>query len=462
MPSRIFQHTIRTIDPSTTPSSHEILSTTHTDSAASTVSRGSLIYGNATPAWAELNVGAAGTLLRSDGTDAAWATTATAGLASGTGANTQVTFWTGTSTIAGDAGFTYISATNNAVLGGGLIVNEDGGSATTDDFRVESNLQTHAIFVDASADFVGIWEDVPQSLLHVTASDGGLGAPETGVVIVAQRNGAAGDGCIIQITSGGSGKSIINLGDASDPDIGALEYDNATDSMRFATSAGNNMFLSSTGSLGINTSSTAPAGRIEATGSGGNTNCILRQTSEVVANGAEIVMADGAIGAAIAATNLMTRIQSSITQATPSTLMSDLTFAINTGDTETEMMSLLPAAGVVVNDPGNAVTDFRVESDSNTHMIFVDAGANSVLIGGEADITPAAELTVLQDSTTGARPCLELDQDDTDVEFIEFDGASAGDASANITTLTTGAQTGMLRVTVNGATRWIPFVTTPA
>lgn len=40
--------------------------------------------------------------------------------------------------------------------------------------------------------------------------------------------------------------------------------------------------------------------------------------------------------------------------------------------------------GVVVNDDG-ADRDFRVESDSNTHMLFVDAGSNHVNIGTSTD-----------------------------------------------------------------------------
>jgi hypothetical protein len=44
----------------------------HTDTVAQAVSRGSLIYGNATPKWDELTVGGAGTVLSSDGTDVSW------------------------------------------------------------------------------------------------------------------------------------------------------------------------------------------------------------------------------------------------------------------------------------------------------------------------------------------------------------------------------------------------------
>jgi len=52
---------------------HAMLSVTHTDTVANAVSRGSLIYGNATPKWDELVIGTANYFLKSDGTDAAWA-----------------------------------------------------------------------------------------------------------------------------------------------------------------------------------------------------------------------------------------------------------------------------------------------------------------------------------------------------------------------------------------------------
>ena len=44
----------------------------HSDTAADSVTRGSLVYGNATPAWDELVIGLANRVLGSDGTDAAW------------------------------------------------------------------------------------------------------------------------------------------------------------------------------------------------------------------------------------------------------------------------------------------------------------------------------------------------------------------------------------------------------
>lgn len=51
---------------------HNILSATHLDSVAAAVVRGDLIIGNSTPAWARLPVGAAGSVVSSNGTDPSW------------------------------------------------------------------------------------------------------------------------------------------------------------------------------------------------------------------------------------------------------------------------------------------------------------------------------------------------------------------------------------------------------
>jgi hypothetical protein len=64
----------------TSVTAHNLLSTTHGDTLADTVVRGDILIGNATPKWARLAKGTAGYLLRSDGTDTAWASLATAGI----------------------------------------------------------------------------------------------------------------------------------------------------------------------------------------------------------------------------------------------------------------------------------------------------------------------------------------------------------------------------------------------
>ena len=39
---------------------------------------------------------------------------------------------------------------------------------------------------------------------------------------------------------------------------------------------------------------------------------------------------------------------------------------------------------IVFNQSGNASLDFRVESDTKTHMLFVDSGNNRVAVGHNA------------------------------------------------------------------------------
>jgi hypothetical protein len=51
---------------------HTLLSTTHSDTVVNAVTRGSLIYGNATPAWDELVLGTSEFVLYSNGTDATY------------------------------------------------------------------------------------------------------------------------------------------------------------------------------------------------------------------------------------------------------------------------------------------------------------------------------------------------------------------------------------------------------
>lgn len=47
---------------------------------------------------------------------------------------------------------------------------------------------------------------------------------------------------------------------------------------------------------------------------------------------------------------------------------------------------------VVINDDSTSYTDFRVESDSNTHMLFVNAGDNRVSIGGSSTSSAVVSL----------------------------------------------------------------------
>ena len=77
-------------------------------------------------------------------------------------------------------------------------------------------------------------------------------------------------------------------------------------------------------------------------------------------------------------------------------------------------LSLSYGTAIVFNEAG-ADADFRIESDDETHMFFLDAGNNRISIGDSVD-APAATLEVTNNATAGATGCpvvmiQNLDQD---------------------------------------------------
>ena len=114
--------------------------------------------------------------------------------------------------------------------------------------------------------------------------------------------------------------------------------------------------------------------------------------------------------------------------------------------------------GFTFNDSGASV-DFRAETNTLSHAFFVDGSADKIGIG--TDSPTSALVTVSQANTSGAIACLTLDQDDTDQEFIRFDGTTATDQTKSLTTDTSvGSLTGHIRVNINGTDFWIPYYAT--
>jgi len=114
--------------------------------------------------------------------------------------------------------------------------------------------------------------------------------------------------------------------------------------------------------------------------------------------------------------------------------------------------------GFTFNESGASV-DFRAETNTLANAFFIDGSADKIGFGTN---TPAdASVEINQANSSGAIACLSLDQDDTDQEFIKFDGTSASDQTKSITTDTSvGDLTGHIRVNINGTDYWIPFYAT--
>ena len=134
--------------------------------------------------------------------------------------------------------------------------------------------------------------------------------------------------------------------------------------------------------------------------------------------------------------------------------------------TELHVVGAVKATGAIDFDGGGftfnqsgASVDFRAETNTLVNAFFIDGSADKIGFGTN---TPAdASVEINQTNTSGAIACLSLDQDDTDQEFIKFDGTSASDQGSSITTDTSvGDLTGHIRVNVNGTDYWIPFYAT--
>jgi hypothetical protein len=110
------------------------------------------------------------------------------------------------------------------------------------------------------------------------------------------------------------------------------------------------------------------------------------------------------------------------------------------------------------NDTG-ASLDFRCETNTLANAFFIDGSADKIGFGTSSPADASVEIN--QASTTAGTACLSLDQDDTDQEFIKFDGTTASDQSSSLTTDTSvGSITGHIRVNINGTDFWIPYYAT--
>jgi hypothetical protein len=114
--------------------------------------------------------------------------------------------------------------------------------------------------------------------------------------------------------------------------------------------------------------------------------------------------------------------------------------------------------GFTFNDSGASV-DFRAETNTLDDAFFIDGSADKVGFGCQDPADAMVEIN--QSNSSGAIACLSLDQDDTDQEFIKFEGTTASDQSSSLTTDTSvGSLTGHIRVNVNGTDFWIPYYAT--
>jgi hypothetical protein len=143
------------------------------------------------------------------------------------------------------------------------------------------------------------------------------------------------------------------------------------DKIRFDTAGAERMIITNAGLVGIGTNNPG-------------------YNLHVASAAAAVVLIDGAAGAdAFLRFGQAGTLKSYIKQGSGGNLVmtnqtadKDIIFNIKDNATEREGLRLNgDVAEVVINEGSDSLVDFRVESDSNTHMLFVDGSSNNVGIG---------------------------------------------------------------------------------
>jgi hypothetical protein len=119
------------------------------------------------------------------------------------------------------------------------------------DFRVESNGNTHMLFVDAGNDRIGIGTSSPSHLVDARTASGN-----------AQINLRSGGDLaqLLLISNDTSGQSQINFGDNDANNIGIIQYAHSDNSLRFTVNSSERARLDSSGRLLAGTSTSPSAG----------------------------------------------------------------------------------------------------------------------------------------------------------------------------------------------------------
>ena len=100
------------------------------------------------------------------------------------------------------------------------------------DFRVESSGNTHALFVNAGTNEVGIQTNSPDGTLHVyTASAGSVTASTGANELVLENSTTAG----LSILTPNDASAQVMFGDPEDNNVGMIAYDHSNDNMKFTT-----------------------------------------------------------------------------------------------------------------------------------------------------------------------------------------------------------------------------------
>jgi len=277
----------------------------------------------------------------------------------------------------------------------GVIVNDGGANR---DFRVESDTNTYALFVDAGADHVNIG----------TSSDFGQRLNVNGGIGLATDPTVTWTSNYLKFQTRSASVPVIEfLASTSGNYAPRIDVMNGAGTVQHRIDAGGATTFNETGA--DNDFRVESDGQTHMLHVDASANAVFVKTASIFNNSALSVggtigfngQTAGTYNDSIGwidftdASNLL-RLHSGSDAGESSALE----ISTNVNGAQSDAITVDSGGVIIINQDSKAERDFRVESDADTHMLFVDAGNNSVGIGTAA--TGSTALVVQASSGAGA------------------------------------------------------------
>jgi len=254
------------------------------------------------------------------------------------------------------------------------VVNED---SETIDFRVEGNGEANLLFCDASADRVGIGTNGPSGILHLRSS-----VPQ------------------LYIQSDDGENPSIVFGDASDASRGQIKYTDGDEMQFLVNNLSQALRIESTRKVVTTTSVDGGVGlQINNTSSGEGSHLTFYNASGSPADGDSLGVVNFNGNDSTATETIYANIVGFSTDVTNGTEDGQINLSTRVAGTFRQRQKM-DSTEVVFNEESTNV-DFRVETDSKTHMLFVDGVNNFVGIGNNGRVFSSSELLSIDGNDPG-------------------------------------------------------------
>jgi len=218
--------------------------------------------------------------------------------------------------------------------------------------------------------------------VHIKTADSGAGVNANADELVIEGSGNAG----MSILAGASSKANIFLGDSGSSAIGNISYDHSDNSLGIGVNGAENFKILSTGLVTVTTADNENTLKLVSTDADQNRGPILtlHRNSGSPADGDLVGVINFNVQDDAPSEHGLAFIAATLSDATAGSEDGILDFNLDLAGTNRSRMTF-NATEAVFNDDSQDL-DFRVESNGNANMIFVDGGNDHVNIGTATDL----------------------------------------------------------------------------